>query len=369
MPIVRKIALFASAAALLGTPALAQAPDGLPDYYPQDYEQIVEGSRGEGGLVIYSNMAEYNWAPVIEGFNQLYPWIEVSTLDLNSGEVFERYYAESASGTETAGLLVSGAIDKWLEFDQREAAVAYESPELGELPDFAQPMPGVYTVSADPMVIVYNKHVLPEELWPAGFEELVANGEANPDQFDGKVTTYHAAESSFGFSIAWAFERARGDLAWEGWEVLGPMTRAEPSSGPMLEKLTTGEYALGYFMSGIVLFPKLDEQMQQIIGWNFFADGTPLFIRSMGIPKDSSAPNSARLMLDYILSSQGQLGFGKGGLTPYREDVPEEEVLGFTYQSVVEAIGGEENVILIDYDEEMLTKGEEFQKRWAATLQ
>src|SRR5918992_5158333 len=69
MPIVRKIALFASAAALLGTPALAQAPDGLPDYYPQDYEQIVEGSRGEGGLVIYSNMAECNWAPVIEGFN------------------------------------------------------------------------------------------------------------------------------------------------------------------------------------------------------------------------------------------------------------------------------------------------------------
>ena len=115
--------------------------------------------------------------------------------------------------------------------------------------------------------------------------------------------------------------------------------------------------------------PKLDEQMQTIVGWSFFDNGTPLFLRGMAIPQDSGSPASAKLMLDYILSHAGQTAFGEGGLTPYREDVDEEAVLGFTYQSVVEAIGGEDKVILVDYDPEMVTEGEEFRKRWTDTLQ
>lgn len=369
MPKLRTAALLVSAGALWAGPVLAQAPEGLPGYYPDDYQQIVEDSRNEDGLLIYSNMAEYNWAPVIEGFNELYPWIRVQTLDLSSGEVFERYYAESASGTQTGDMLVSGAPDKWLEFDERGAALEYESPEVAELPEFAQPLPNIYTVSTDPLILAYNKKTIDEELWPSSFAELVENATADPDQFQGAITTYAVPESSFGFAAAWAFAEAHGEQAWDWWEQIGPMTRPERSSGPMVEKITAGEYNVGYFISGIVLFPKMEDAMSQIVGWSFLEDGTPLFLRGMAIPSESGSPNSAKLMLDYILSSPGQLGFGKGGLTPYREDVPEEEVLGYTYQSVVEAIGGEDKVILIDYDEEMLTQGEQFRKRWAATLQ
>ncbi len=74
-------------------PAFAQTPAGLPRDYPKEYAQVVEASKKEGHLLIYSNMAAYNWKPVIEGFNKLYPWVSVQTLDLGSGEVFERYYA------------------------------------------------------------------------------------------------------------------------------------------------------------------------------------------------------------------------------------------------------------------------------------
>lgn len=365
---IRSALFLSTAFTLVAGPVLAQAPEGLPEYYPEDYSQIVEGSRGEDGLVIYSNMAEYNWAPVIEGFNELYPWIEVSTLDLNSGEVFERYYAESASGTGTGDLLVSGAPDKWIEFDEKGAALEYASPELDQLPDFAQPLPNIFTVSADPMVIAFNKKTLSEDMQPNSFAELVEVATANPDLFNEQISTYDAAESSFGFAIAWSFAEEHGEQAWDWWEQIGPMTRPERSSGPMVEKVTSGEYNLAYFVSGIVLFPKMEGALGQIVGYNFFEDGTPLFLRGMAIPKDSGSPNAAKLMVDYIMSSQGQLGFGVGGLTPYREDVPEDEVLGFTYQSVLEAIGGEENAILIDYDPAMVEQGEEFRKRWNATL-
>lgn len=360
-----------SALSLLASSALAQqAPEGVPDYYPEDYGEIVEACRAEDGLVIYSNMAEYNWAPVIEGFNQLYPWVGVQTLDLGSGEVFERYFAEAGTGTQTPDMLVSAAPDKWLEFDERGSALAYESPELPHLPDFAQPLSNIYILSADPLVMMYNKRTLSEDLLPSSMAELAEVAQANPDKFNGKITTYDVGESSFGFAAAWSFAEKHGEDAWQWWEAIGPMTRPERSSGPMIEKVTSGEYNVGYFISGIVLFPKLNDQLETIVGWSFLENGTPLFLRGMAIPKESNSPACSKLMLDFILSNEGQTAFGKGGLTPYREDVAEDEVLGYTYQSVLEEIGGEENAILIDLDPAMVTEeGNEFRKRWTATLQ
>ena len=71
----------------------------MPDYYPADYSSVIEASKAENGVLVYSNMGEMNWRPLIEAFNAEYPWIKVQTLDLGSIEVFERYYAETAAGS------------------------------------------------------------------------------------------------------------------------------------------------------------------------------------------------------------------------------------------------------------------------------
>jgi iron(III) transport system substrate-binding protein len=130
----------------------------------------------------------------------------------------------------------------------------------------------------------------------------------------------------------------------------------------MVEKLSSGEYVTGFFISGIVIFPKL-EQLGQVLGWNYIKDGTPLFLRGMAIPKGSTNVNAAKLMLDFILSHAGQVAFGKGRLTPYRPDVTTDEV-PLNYNSVVDAIGGEQNVIYVNYDEKMLSGYEAFIARW-----
>jgi iron(III) transport system substrate-binding protein len=347
--------------------AFAQAPDGLPDYYPEDYQEIVEASKQEDRLLIYSNMAEYNWAPVIEGFNELYPWIQVQTLDLGSSEVFERYYSETASGSRTGDLMATGAVDAWQEFvNERQAILQYESPEAEHLPDWSMPFEGLYTISTDPMVIVYNKLLLPEDEVPHSMQELAAMIEENPRRFNGKVTSY-TASASFGYSINWAFVRENGEHAWEILDTLGQVTRPESSSGPMLEKITAGEYVLGYFISGIVLFPKMDD-LGDILGWTYIEDGNPVFLRGLGIPKQSRNVNSAKLMLDFIVSHDGQVAFGEGNLTPYRPDVAANEA-PLTYQTVVEAIGGEDNVIYVNYDPEMVARYDEFLARWKQAFQ
>ena len=363
------IGTAAATAALIAGLSGPSAAAERPDYYPDDYDQIVEASRNEDGLLIYSNMAQYNWQPVIEGFNEPYPWIQVSTLDLDSDEVFTRYYAEQSSGAETTDLMISATVEGWLEFVEGDNAMEYASPEADQLPDWSKPHPSLYTVSTDPMIMVYNKILVPEDMQPRGIAHLAELVEKNPGQFDDKLTTYNSALSSFGQAINLVFLREHGDEAWEWLSVLGPETRPEVSSGPMLAKIASGEYNVGYFISGIVFFPKLNEPANaQIMGWNFIEDGTPLFMRMMAIPKGSGSVNSAKLMLDFILSHDGQAAFGQGGLTPYREGVTKDEVAFYTYDAVKEEIG-EDNILLIDYDPALIENLDRFVERWRQAFQ
>ena len=53
----------ALAAALLSAGSASAAP---PSYYPADYQKIIDASRAESGLLVYSNIALANWAPIIK---------------------------------------------------------------------------------------------------------------------------------------------------------------------------------------------------------------------------------------------------------------------------------------------------------------
>ncbi|HSH80359.1 MAG TPA: hypothetical protein VLA19_17670, partial [Herpetosiphonaceae bacterium] len=89
----------------------------------------------------------------------------------------------------------------------------------------------------------------------------------------------------------------------------------------------------------------------------------------MAVTKKATSPNSAKLLLDYILSSEGQIGFSKGGLTTYRPEVAAEAPQHLS--KVSEAVGGEQNVIFVRPEADIAdpAKHDEFIKRWETSLQ
>ncbi len=355
---------IAVAACFWATAGMAQE---RPDYYPDAYDQLVEASRQESGLVIYSNMADNNWAPLIEGFRQSYPWINVETLDLGSGTVHSRWEAEAGSGSRTADLLVSGANDRWASYGQSERMMPYDSPEFSKLPDFANPYPGIAVLSADPLVLTYNTALLAEDQRPTGFTALTQMAAADPGAFDGRITMYDAARNPFPLAAWSTFLRIKGEEGWQQLRSIGPMTRVELSGGAMNEKIATGEYVVGVGVSGITIFPRLDQPGGEILGFAFPDDGTIMMLRGLGIPKEAANPNSAKLFFDYALSQEGQTLLGKGGLVPYRDDVDEAEVR-YTYQGIAEEIGAD-NMIEAGFDQRLITEGPAFIEKWNAALQ
>lgn len=346
---------------LLAGISFAQA---LPDHYPADYADLIEQAKEEGSLLIYSNMGPENWEPLIAAFNDHYPEIKVETLDLGPGEVFTRYRAETGTGVATADMLAAGTIGDWIQAANDGLIVDYKSPEAEFLPEWSLPMPGVYTFSADPMILMYNKVLVPEELRTASMEEFFANIVAHPEVFDGKIGTYDG-QFAFGESINYAFVRHHGDKAWEWFDAIGPSVRPGGGTGGMIEKTVSGENTASYFASGPVLFPRLKQGIGEIIDWKFPSDGTPVFLRGVGVTEKAPHPAAARLMLDFLLSEEGQYAVAEGKLTAYRPGVKPEGETSYSLDEVIEEIGGEEKMILIDYDPDMLEDHDDFIARWA----
>lgn len=363
MIIRRRHFVAAGAAGLaLPLPALAQqaAPLGPPD---------PAAAQREGRLVIYSNMQAENWRPVIQGFNQKHPGIRVETIDIGSREVMERYLAERGTGSATADLLATAQPDGWIDFSRRGEILEYVSPEAGAWPDWAKPLPGLYTISADPLIFLWNNALVPEARRPKSFAQFAELAAANAGPWRNRVTSYGVHTAPFGYAANFAFTRDRP----QAWDWLASVAKAQPrfetGGGPMTEKITSGEYHIGYFVSAITIWPRLaDPARARLLGWSFANDGQVLMMRGVAIPKGARNINAAKLMLDWIVSKEGQQAFGRGGLTPARPDVSSGDGIRHSYSSIVKDVGGENNIVLVNYDPNMISGFDAFQTRWKSVF-
>lgn len=338
----------------LSSSAFAQAAD------------VIEASKAENRLSIYSNMGTENWNPIIRGFNEKYPWIQVETLNLGASEPIVRYRAETGSGIASADFIVTGSITDWMDFGADGLAADYVSAEDGALPDWSKPYPGVYTFSTDPMLLGYNTALLSEEQRPDSFAGFVETIVANPGLFKGRVGTY-AGVDGFGGSINFAFLRDHGEQGWDWLTQIAPSVKAGDGSGAMIEKLTRGEYTAVYFLSGPVVMPQMETGLDQIMEWKYISDGTPVFLRGMAIPQAAVNINAAKLMLDYLLSVDGQLAISQAGFTPYRDDLPVDQLRFDSLATLSEKIGAED-IIRIEYDPEMKTGYADYAERWTRVM-
>lgn len=346
----------------------------LPAYYPNSYENIIEASKNEQELVIYSVVNESTWKPVIETFTGHYPWINVTVIELGANEVFDRYSAESLTSERNADLILSYAPDGWLNFGNSGQIEPYLSEEDFYIPPWTKLAPGIYTIASDPMVILYNKKILPNP--PHRLMDIKESIEIDPNLFTGKITSYDASQNSTGLAIYWFWLEKLGET---GWEILNQIGETDPllktSSSSMVSSIRSGESSLGIFISPISFLSEQDQHPE--IGWTYIMDGQPILMRSIAITKQAKSANSAKLMLDFLLSQEGQIALALGGLTPFRPDIADVDIFDSTdgnkpyihFNQVIEEIGLD-NLIFITLDPEINDpdKRKAFIEKWNRAL-
>jgi iron(III) transport system substrate-binding protein len=361
---MKKFVAFSMLFAMLAVAVVAYTP--VATAAPAaDYNAIIEGSKKENALLIYSIMGANNWKFLLNAFNQKYPWIKVDNVELGGYEVFQRYYSEIAGKAKTCDMVITTAPDAWQDFIAKGELAVYRSTEDGKVPDWSKPAPGVYTVASDPIVMIWNKQSLPGSIKSTA--ELAAMIEKNPAKFEKKIATVNIEVNSTGFAANWFYIKRNGEA---GWKVLEAIGKAKPnlhtSNGTVVNDTISGAATASFLVSGMNVFAKLPAA-ESVMGNSLTSDGTPVTLRSMGITKAAKNSNSAKLMLDFILSPEGQIKFSEGGLTAYRSDVIDKAKL---HLSKLAASIGEKNLLPFYFDKELLDKAktDAFTARWKKAM-
>lgn len=310
-----RLCLAMTFALLAAIAAHAKVPPG----YPQSYERTVAAAEKEGRLSIYSTTDAREVAALLNDFRALYPAINVDYADLNSTELYSRFVAEVAAREGSADLLWSAAMDLQIKLVNDGYAQPHASPEKPNLPDWAIWKNEAYGVTAEPIVFVYNKRLMPAADVPTNHSDLERLLRTRTEAYTGKIATYNPERSGTGFLYITQDVQASRDT----WALVRAMGRTRlklyTSTGAMMEKVASGEHLLAYNMiSSYALERQLSDPNLGIVVPN---DYTLIMSRIALIPADARHPNAAKVFLDYLLSRRGQKQLADRHMVPVRSDV------------------------------------------------
>jgi len=321
-------------------------------------------AQKEGKLVIYSSTDSASVEPLLQDFKSLYPFLQVEYNDLNTTEVYNRFIAETASGSGGADLLWSSAMDLQLQLASKGHALTYASPEISGLPKWAVWQNQAYGTTFEPVSIAYNKRLLPADAVPQSHADMIRLPKEKPELFKEKIATFDPEKSGVGFLMMTQDAKVFPQF-WDLAKALGSSgAKVYTSTGAMLEKV--GEHYLAYNIIGsyVLLRQKKDPAMGLVLP----KDYTLVFSRVAFISKTARNPNAAKLFLDYILSKRGQTVMSEKSLVySLRSDVPGN----ITAAGLTKELG--KALKPLDVNTDLLAgleqnKRLEFMKQWQAAL-
>lgn len=286
---------------------------------PATYAEIVSKAREEGALSIYTNTDAAEAEPLLNAFRAKYPGIRIDYADQSSVELYSRYVAEVAAGQGTADILWSSAMDLQFKLAADGYALPYKSTEASAVPAWAQWEDKIYATTREPIVIAYNKRMLPAADVPTTHADLVRVLERDPEAFVGKVGLLDPERSGVGF-LYYSNDLKASPVAREMLDALGPVDpKLYSSNGAVLERLASGEHSIAYNMIGSYMLKR--QKKDPNIGVVFPSDYTMTMSRLVLISRESRHPNAARLFVDFLLSPEGQRHLSHASMAPIRTDM------------------------------------------------
>ncbi|CNH03426.1 ABC transporter substrate-binding protein [Yersinia pekkanenii] len=297
---LRKINVFVIAVTVLVS---VSASAQFPAYYPTDYQNIVDGAKKEGKVVVYSSTDIKAATPLIKGFEAANPGVRVEYNDMNSTELYNRYISEQASGSNSGDVVWSSSMDTALKL-AIDYAQEYLSPEQAELPAWAIWKNKAYGTTYEPVVFIYNKRLLPPTDVPdthAALAKLIAS---QPDKFKKKVTTYDIEKSGLGFMLSVQDFKADPNYFTTLADTAKGGLTVQSSTGTMMERVSSGENLIGFNILGS--YAEARARTDPSLGIIYPKDYILVLSRVTFISGNAANSNAAKLWVNYVLSEQGQ---------------------------------------------------------------
>ncbi len=242
------------------------------------------------------------FAQFIAGFQALRPEVTVVYEETDSLPLYERYL--NGNLTPKPDLLISSASDLMIKLANDGHAMAYDSPFLGALPQWAHWRNEVFGFTFEPAVIIYNPDRISAEEVPRTHLRLAEMLETQTERFRGAIATYDIAVSGVGYLLA-SQDQVISSNFWRLAAAFGRVGAVFSGSSPaILNGVADGSLALGYNVLGSYAFARqADGANIEIVVPD---DYVLVLTRSMLIPRDAPYPDLGKAFVDFALSPAGQ---------------------------------------------------------------
>lgn len=238
---------------------------------------------------------------LIRAFQRERPDVAVIYEEDETRAVYDRLVAPGAAAPD---LVVSSASDLQVKFVNEGLARPYAPERLASIPDWARWRSEVFGFSFEPAVIVYNRNLVSDAEAPRTHLQLAELLEREARRFTGRVGTYDVARSGVGYLLA-TQDQAISSYFWRLAAAFGRIDVQLTASSPaILDRLVTGELAIGYNIIGSYAFARQDAGA--LIGIIVPDDYVLVFSRSFLIPEEAPRPDLAEAFIDFTLSPAGQ---------------------------------------------------------------
>jgi iron(III) transport system substrate-binding protein len=349
--IIGALALVVSACSGTSTGSIPGQATGSGPAAPAD---LLAASKAEHGLVIYANAVSSQLNQFTAAFMKAYPWIKVTTYDLEDPVVFSRYAAEHATGTRTGDILIASAPNLWTSAVQKGYVQNYTPTGIANFPSFASQGGGLYIMSPDPAVTIYNKKLLGGQPPPKTIAQITQGAAAGKY----KVATY-AIDNDFGYAAFYGYQQKYG---WGALDQLGKYAKTPGDGDVLAQDVEQGGFSTAVFESGLVR--GAIKPNNPLVGWEYTTDYTPLIPRGIGISAGAASPASAKLFMNYLFSNAGQAAACDAGFEAYSNSFTPTDGCVNILKDLYAAIGNPANAVLVPISQKVANDQSAFTARW-----
>lgn len=266
------------------------------------WADVIAAAEQEGSVVMYGAKGPPIPDRIMEGFRAAYPEIDIEYIDLGSGDQVERVDQELAAGKLGADFLLNSEVLWQADLVERGVVVGPESfgPST-ELWDEEYYKDGLVQLNADPIGIMYNTDLVDEV--PTNWDTLV------DEKYKGRIGVLDA---SIATTPVLYWDMIRETMGQEFIDELGELEpQIHGGTTSMAQAVAAGELAWSTFANAYTTLPLQDEGAPVEIA---FPEKTIMVQMNGVILKDAPHPNAALVLMDWLMSEEGQMAIDGDGL-------------------------------------------------------
>ena len=317
------MALVTACVWLSGHPAAARTVAEIARLESPDRQRILEdGARSEGKVLLYTSLVvQQALEPIKQGFERKYPFIKFEFLRANSAQLVQRVLAENRARSNQSDAVIAGAGPA---LAQTGFTQPFSSPVLAAYPKNHIGPNGSYAATRFSYEgIGFNTRLVKADEAPQSYEDLL-----NP-KWRGKMVWSNSQETGAPFFITQMRQIMGEDKALAYFKALSQQQIATQSASlrSVLDQVITGEYAIGIAMA--LHHVGISQAKGAPVGGTMH---DPVLARAEDVVllKAAPHPHAGMLLVDFILSEEGQKIFADAQYFPAHPGVPPlPEMRGF----------------------------------------